>query len=493
MPESPLQYAVTLLQDFPADPVRKEWTLAHLALAAAEHGDCAEALAILPLITELEPSVYAMERIVCHCPSAHHLVGEIRARMPQLEPGSYVRRNEPRGLFATCLEAGLFTEALSVCASFEEPYFRALAIAELVQRLGATRAKNEALELLLTARDLASAIDDAEGRDEALSDIAGAYAALDLKPEWREVIDAIHMPDQRMAPLAAMATRSLTLGRHAEAGELFAELVAASHSMMQGPDALQQAWSLEDPIAGYLQIGRIEESMELVHSMQEGVYKEAARLDICAALIKNRDLHRARELAGEMQAAWSQVHALSQLAAAYCETGDAAKCSHALLAAADRARNARSPSAREAVWAVELSGLLSMNGFEQEAGELTQRVGKAHSALSYTRAQAILHFARRASGAGDIDLARRATDAASRVAKAGDLPEIAAQYQLIGDAQAAASTIESAVDAAVAEGSASSRLGALLGIATAYRAAGQDFAPEVAGLLIRLAPPPVAS
>jgi hypothetical protein len=130
--------------------------------------------------------------------------------------------------------------------------------------------------------------------------------------------------------------------------------------------------------------------MELVRSMQEGVYKEAARLDICAALIKNRDLHRARELAAEMQAAWSQVHALTRLAAAYCEIGDAGNCSHVLLAAADRARNADSPSAREAVWAVELGGLLSMNGFEQEAGELTQRVESAHSATSYAGAQALV-------------------------------------------------------------------------------------------------------
>jgi len=134
-----------------------------------------------------------------------------------------------------------------------------------------------------------------------------------------------------------------------------------------------------------------------------------------------------------------------------------------------------------------------MNGFEQEARELTQRVETAHSASSYAGAPALLHLARRASGAGAIDLARKATDAASRVAKAGDyysLPEIAAGYQLMGDPMAAASAIENAVDAGVAEGSAPSRLETLRLIATAYRAAGQNFAPEVAALPTGLAPPP---
>src|SRR5438105_10858276 len=112
MSHGPLRYAVDLLDRFSADPVRKQWTLSHFAVAAAEQGDCAEALAILLAITELEPRVYAIEGIVRHCPSTQHMVNELRTSVSLLEPWSFTGRNEPDGLFATCLAAGLFDEAL---------------------------------------------------------------------------------------------------------------------------------------------------------------------------------------------------------------------------------------------------------------------------------------------------------------------------------------------------------------------------------------------
>jgi hypothetical protein len=480
-----------LLDGFP-DSVWKEWTLCHLAVAAAEHEDCTGALAILPAITELDPRVFALEGIVSHCPSAHHLVDELRVNVSQLGHSSYVGRNEPDGLFATCLAAGLFDEALSVGETFEGPYRQAEAIAELVRRLGAARARSEVAGLLRKARALAPGIGDAEGEDEALSAIANAYAAADMPEECREAIDAIHMLDQRMAPLAAMAMRSLAAGRDKEAGVLLAELVATCHSMMRGPDASRQAWPVEDPITTCLQIGRIEEPLRLVRSMQEGVHKEAARLEICGALIGGHDLDRAWQLADEMRPGWSQARAFSQLAAAYLEMGDAGKASHALLAAACRGKT-DSPSDREAVWALELSGLLSKNCFEKEAREVTQCVETARSMSTHGRAQAFLHLARRAAAAGDTGPAGEAMEAASRAAQGGDrysLADIAVQYQLMGGSEAAASALERAVHAAVAEGSESARLETLRIVAVAYCAAGQDFPPEVTRLLERLAPPP---
>lgn len=406
-------------------------------------------------------------------------------------------RHCPDFPFRTFLAAGLFDEALSACESFEGAFDRAHKIAELVEQLGSTRPQGEVIALLLKARQLASAVEDGEDKDSVLSAIATAYAAADLEEGWRGAVDAIQMMEYRMAPLAAFATRTLAAGHAAKASELFAELMGTASAAMEGPDAKSRVCFFDEPIRVCLRVGRIPEAIDLLHSVPqdalkdlhdsvpEGLRWEMGRPEICAALIQKRDFEGARGLIEEMHSAWHQVRALTQMAAAYLETGETSEAARVLRTALRRAIEAGGPSPDEAAaWAVELATLLSRNGFEKEARELAQRVEEAGSLAVSSREQALLHLARESIGAGNLGLTRRALASACRVARANRncsaLIEIAAQYRRLGEPDAEMSTLDSAVAAVSAY---APRVQTLWMIAAGYRAAGQEFSLPVQRLL----------
>ena len=478
MPESPLRYAAALIEGSP-DSDRKQWALAHLACAAARHGDCADALSILTTITPLEQRFFALENIVHYCPDARVLVKDLRAMLPQLHPGSWVAREEPDALFHVCLNSGLFSDALEICDSYEHAYHQADALAKLAGYMGLSCSRDQAPELLQRASRLLPAIDDGEGRDEVLVEIANACAALGMDGEWRKTVDSVQRLELRIEPLATMASQSPTV---------LAQLVAAGCSLMSDPDAISKVSYVHEPIRVCLEIGRIEEALQLVRSMPEGAWRGKGQLEICAALIKAHELDRSREIVDEIQAPWLQARALSLLAAAYYEAGDAMTASQMLRASVDRFHNADLPreclGRQDVQWVIELGALLAKNGLNEQSDSLMQHVETNRRIAVNEKPEVFLHCARRAVP-DDPSFARKALESAFRTA--GDLgtyyyPRIAAQYQRMGDADAAQTVLETAVSHV----GPTSRLELLWMVADAYRGAQQSFSPEMTPLLSRL-------
>ena len=479
MPESPVRYAAALIESC-VDSDQKQWALANLACAAARHGDCADALLILSTITPLEQRFSALENIVRYCPDLRGLVKELRAMLPQLAPGSYVARQEPGALFSVCLDSGLFRDALEICDLYEDAYHQSHALAELAGHMAVSGSRDQVPELLHRAGCLLPAIDDREGRDEILSEIAKAFAASGMAAAWRKAVDSIQMPDHRVAPLVAMA---------AESPAALAELVATGCSMMSGPDALSQAWCMEEAIGVCLVLGRIDEALQLVRSMPEGVWKEQGQMEVCAALIKAHELNRLREFLDEIQLPLLQARALSLLAAAHQDAGDTTAASQMLRASIDRFDCSDLP--RECLgrwgvqWVIELSAMLAKNSLDEQADRLMKHVEADRRIAVNAKPEVFLDCARRAVP-DDPSFARKALESAFRTAGPYGtyyFPEIAAEYQRMSDAGAAQAVLEIGVSNA----SPTSRLEMLWRVAEAYRAAQESFSPEVKRLLARLA------
>ncbi|HKA00872.1 MAG TPA: hypothetical protein VKE70_30380 [Candidatus Solibacter sp.] len=330
MGQDPLRCGVELVERSKADPVRKMWVLAGLAAAAARHGDCELAMAILAKVTYPEQRVYAIESVACRCSETRSLLREAREIISRLPPQCYVSRAEPGAIFNVCLEAKEFDQALAVCDSMQSPFDEALYTAELVARLGAAQPRDEMLRLLQRARQLASRLNDPDDRGTVLNQIADAYVELDANNEWRATLDAIESLEYRIGPLAAMAVRTMS-------DDLFTELA----------NTVPQAacdWELEDVIGRCVDTGHREAASRLLSLMQEGPWKDSATRKMMGAGNTTKanagDGFAARaaqyEAAGDATSAQTEIRrgftalatdsglrleALRTVAEAYCEAG----------------------------------------------------------------------------------------------------------------------------------------------------------------------------
>jgi hypothetical protein len=372
----------------------------------------------------------------------------------------------------------VFDEALAVCESFEWPLDQAQGMAELIERLGTTRPRRDALELLLRARQMVATLDDAEDRDGVLSQVANAYSTLGATEEWREVLGRIQRPDYRMTVLAARVGRT---------DDLWEEMLSTGRDAMSRADASCLAWAFDDAIAACLTMGRMDAAGEFLAMLPEGPWKDSQRRKICEALMKSGELQRAQQLAGEIQAPYARALMYGALARVYRKDGIAEKTLEMLRCAADSVPYL-GPIATdlEAIGVVDLGTLLSKNGFEKEGAECARQAQtwlcRVHT---YYRARPFIRLAHEATLAGDRDRAKEAMESAGLVANdTYSFAAMAAQYEAMGLSVAAARAVERMVESC--EPDPALRMSTLQQIAEEYRAAGQRFSAEVASLLERL-------
>jgi tetratricopeptide (TPR) repeat protein len=449
------------------------------------------------MIADHRAAVFAMQNMFRRCPSARYLLSELLARVSKI-PGAFERNEERWRLFESCIVTGSFDDGLAVSGSFRHAYDQVRAIAELVQRLGAVRPREESLALLMKALGLAACLDDPEGRSAALAEIAKAYADLDAEKQWRGVVEAIGIPAYRLEPLGSMAARSLAAGRHRRTEELLTELEALARGTIEGSAAGGAVSSLETEVAVYLRLGRHREALETLDSMPEGTVRDRSTLELVAALIKSGRPETALGPALQACGVWTRARALTQLAAAHLDVGNPGPALEALRLAAQLSSAAGPASREEGVWAGDLIELLAKAGLYENARELIRQIETASDLARYYKAQALLRLVGRSIETTGGTLAQEAIEAALRVARSDPYPtesvrsfaEIAAHSQLLGKSEVATSLLRHLVDVAVASGRPRLRIQVLERIAIAYDAAGQSFSAEAVGLLRTLTPVP---
>jgi hypothetical protein len=274
----PIQFAVDLLKRFP-NSTRREWALGQLASAQARRGDCAAALKILRLIGSGETLLYALGGVVENCRMTGGLQKGIQALASVLSV-ALVDRKERLRLLGTCVAAGLLENALSIARSFREPCDQICGLAAVSLGLGRAKNRDSALGLLDEARELAVSIEDTADRNEALVDIAEAYAEMDERKLALEAVGLMDRPVYRLKPLATMVRRISKADQETEWRERFSVLASTVDSFIQSPEVVAEAWSLEAPVDAYLECGQLELALQTVNSIPENPYKAGFLLKV---------------------------------------------------------------------------------------------------------------------------------------------------------------------------------------------------------------------
>lgn len=255
----------------------------------------------LPQFRAADEGAVAVELAKLDADSALRVADDIAdpaAKARALREISGLLAQTDRGLAETSLAA-----AITAAREVSDPNDRAWALRESAIAPAVEAA--QARELLGAAEEAAGQIEEVEPRAFALSDIAAAWATLEME-RAEEVVDGINRdyPEARVAALVGIAERVLT----SDIGEAKSKLEEALEESEQVLDTYERAQAVNAIVAAMA--AEDEERAEQIAREIEDPYLQADALRVVALAAVDADADRAMSLAEAIDPRFIRVEAL---------------------------------------------------------------------------------------------------------------------------------------------------------------------------------------